>query len=369
MKRWVRVFSRTGQPLRRGVNRSYLNPNLLMVRSDFLNSLLKAPNLRPGLWIFPLLAVLALMPAASAQDFTLQGSPFSPFAIDPGGNASSNITITPLNGFAGTVALTCTVTPVQTVGTSPSCQISPDSVTPPGGATATITTLGTVVPALYVVTVTGTGPDGPVSTQQDLTVLAVTPQFTITVQTAVAPSSVPAGSGAQGIVTVNPINGYTGVVTLYCSSITPLVTIPPICSFANQQPVTITNGEIGTSTITINTVGPVPNTSITHPRSRFNALWLSLPLLGLVGLGAATGGKRNRKIWMLLALFVVTGAFLLMPACGGSNNTSTPNGITPNNSYSFTVSGVDTNGVVSGNAGSSSTNPTVSLTVTNPINH
>jgi len=365
------VFSRTGQPLRRGVNRSYLNRNLLMVRSEFLNSLLKAPNAQPGLWIFLLLAVSAMVltPAASAQDFTLQASPFSPFAVDPGGNASSNITIAPLNGFTGTVALTCTVAPIQTVGTSPGCLISPDSVTPPGGATATITTTGDVVPALYVITVTGTSPSGPVSVQQDLTVLAVTPQFTITVQTPVAPSSVPAGSGAQGIVTVNPINGYTGVVTLYCSSITPLVTIPPICSFANQQPVTITNGEIGTSTITINTIGPVPNTSIAHPRSRFNALWLSLPMLGLVGLGAATGGKRRRKIWALLGIFVVSGAFMLMPACGGSNNTSTPNGITPNNSYSFTVSGVDTNGVVSGNAGSTSTNPTVTLTVTNPINH
>ncbi len=33
-------------------------------------------------------------------------------------------------------------------------------------------------------------------------------------------------------------------------------------------------------------------------------------------------------------------------------STTTPNGVTPNNSYSFTVSGVDANGVVSSNTGS-----------------
>jgi hypothetical protein len=43
--------------------------------------------------------------------------------------------------------------------------------------------------------------------------------------------------------------------------------------------------------------------------------------------------------------------------------------VTPNNTYSFTVVGVDANGVVSSNTGSStSANPTVSLTVTSPAN-
>jgi hypothetical protein len=91
-------------------------------------------------------------------------------------------------------------------------------------------------------------------------------------------------------------------------------------------------------------------------------------MLALVGLGAAVGGKRSRKAWGLLALFVMSGALCLTPACGNSTpSTTTPNGVTPNNSYTFTVSGVDANGVISSNTGSTTTaNPTVSLTVNTP---
>ena len=71
----------------------------------------------------------------------------------------------------------------------------------------------------------------------------------------------------------------------------------------------------------------------------------------------------------MLSLFVLSGVLLLIPACTNtnSNTTTTPNGITPANTYSFTIVGVDTNGVVSSNTGSTtSAGPTVSLTVTAP---
>ncbi len=114
-------------------------------------------------------------------------------------------------------------------------------MTPPASATATITTTGLTTTVGYTITITGTASTGTQTTPAlQLTVLAVTPQFTITVQQAVVPSSVPAGSGGVGIVNINPINGYTsppdpnnpnGGVQLSCATITPLVTIPPVCSF------------------------------------------------------------------------------------------------------------------------------------------
>jgi hypothetical protein len=94
---------------------------------------------------------------------------------------------------------------------------------------------------------------------------------------------------------------------------------------------------------------------------------LPLPLLALVGVGAAAGGKRSRTAWGVLALFVLGGSLLLLPGCGTntSTTTTTPNGVTPNNSYSFTLVGVDPAGNVSSNTGTGTTNtpPTVSLTV------
>ena len=97
----------------------------------------------------------------------------------------------------------------------------------------------------------------------------------------------------------------------------------------------------------------------------FYALWLPIPLL--VGIGAATGGKRARKAWGLIALFVLSASLLLIPACGNTTNTtSTPNGITPANSYTFTIVGVDQDGVVSSDVSATNTGPTVTLTVTTP---
>jgi hypothetical protein len=319
-----------------------------------------------------LAGLLALPSLASAQNFTLQAAAMSPDAVPPGGTSSSNITIGTDPSFTGTVDLVCVVTPSspQTIVDPPACTISPSTVTPPASASATITTQGLTTTVSYNIAITGTAAStGQVVTaSQTLTVLAITPQFTITIQKAVVPSSVPAGSGGEGTININPINGYvspqgTGI-TLSCSSITPLVTIPPVCSF---NPATVAlNGTLATSTLTISTYGPVTTGAAAHSRT-FYSLWMPLPMLALVGLGAAVGGKRSRKAWGLLALFVISGALFLMPACGNTTTAiTTPNGTTPSNTYTFTVQGVDTDGVISSNTGSTTTNPSVSLTVTTP---
>ncbi len=328
-----------------------------------------------GISALCLLAVfLGMLSGASAQSFTLQAGPLSEDAVAPGGTSSAQVTVGTVNGFSSTVDLSCAVTPAQPQTTldTPTCAVSPATLTPPASASATITTKGETSTVRYGVTVTGTAASNAQTTTTPplyMTVLAVTPQFTITVEKAASPGSVPAGSSGVAVININPIYGYTAPapgVTLSCSSITPLVTIPPICSF-NPNPVP---PGVTSSTLTISTYGPVVTTTgaVVRPRglyAGFYAMWLPLPMLALVGLGAAAGGKRSRKAWGLLALFVLSGTFLLMPACSNtSTSTATPNGVTPNGTYTITVSGVDNHGVVSSNAGSTSTNPTVSLTVT-----
>jgi len=328
------------------------------------------------------MAFLTLLSSASAQDFTLQAAPFSPDAVAPGGTSSSNITIGSTNGSPDTVALTCQVSSTQATTSMPACAVSPTTVTSPAGATATVTTTGETTTVGYTITITGTGTTGVLTTTQSLTVLAVTPQFTITVLSPVVPNSVPAGSGAQGTIIINPINGYSSPtqqvggktikgITLSCGSITPLVTLPPICSFNPASPEV--KGAAVTSTLTVNTFGPIiGSAAVAHPRHFYYALWMPFPMLALLGLGAVAGGKRSRKTraWSLLALFVMTGALFLTPACGNTAaTTTTPNGVTPNNTYTLTVEGVDLDGVVSSNTTSTnSANPTVTLTVTSPTN-
>jgi hypothetical protein len=319
---------------------------------------------------------MGLAPAARAQgtsEFKLSAPLIDPNAVAPGGVASIPITVGSMGGFSGSVNLTCQVTSNQTTVTSPPvCAVSPSAVKPPATATATITTTGTTTPVRYSIAITGTTatPTTYTAPSLGLTVLAVTPQFTITVESAVAPSSVPAGSGAEGTITVNPTNGYTspsGGITLYCSSITPLVTIAPVCSFSPTGPSLQVSSNPATSTLTISTFGPVASRAVASPRT-FYAMWLPVPLVGFLGIGAAVGGKRSRKIFGMLAIFVVTGSLLLLPACSGTNtvSNSTPNGVTPANSYTFTIVGVDANGVVSSNTGTNNAATTVSLTVTAP---
>jgi hypothetical protein len=324
------------------------------------------------------IVVAGLSEAARGQgtsEFTLQAASFDPDAVAPSGVSSSTITIGSVNNTSVAVNLTCQVSSQQPATSAPVCTLSPASVTTPATATATVTTQSTTTTQAYNVTITGTGPTTTFTTPPvPLTVLAVSPQFTINVSSAVAPSSVSAGNGATGTVTVNPVYGYVtpnkGGITLSCASITPLVTIAPVCSFTYPKGGTSlqVNGTTSASaTLNISTFGPI-TTGAQMKRGAFG-LWLALPLVGLVGFGAATGGKRARGAWVVLTLVTLFGIFALTPACGNSpTSTTTPNGVTPANTYTFTIIGVDSNGVLSSNT-SSTTNTSgtsATLTVTAP---
>ena len=325
-------------------------------------------------------AALVLLPAALAQpDFTLTApGSMSPDATAPGGTSSANLTMVAGSGFVGPVTLGCTVTPTVAITSSyfPTCVVSPATLTASGGASATVTTYLQTPQISYTIAFTGTDTSGTQTSQLNLTVLSVSPQFTITVQRAAAPSSVVAGTGATAVVNVNPLDGYStptgGYITLYCASITPLVTVAPVCSFSTNpsKSLQINGNTTVPSTLTISTFGPISCAAV-YSRS-FYAFWLSIPMIGLVGLGATARDKKRRKVWGVMALFVLGGALLLLPACGNTiNNTCTssttaPNGTTPANTYTLTIIGVDSNGVVSSNSSSTSGGASVSLGVTAP---
>jgi len=115
--------------------------------------------------------------------------------------------------------------------------------------------------------------------------------------------------------------------------------------------------------MTINTFGTQQTTAeLFLPRILHSfrlAFWLGVPALALAGLGA--GGRKRR----LLALFTGLGlaaTIILLPACGGISPTSnnTLGYVTPKNTYTLAITGVDQNGVSPSNTG---TLATISLTV------
>jgi trimeric autotransporter adhesin len=290
--------------------------------------------------------------------FTLSVSQFTPAtAVVPGGTATATIDLEASPGFSGLVSLTCSVTsgPATGLPPAPQCSISPQSQIPPAdGPALNITTTGGTTNATpagtYQITVTGTSPGA--TTQTVLLFLNVsdlTEDYTLSVlPTTALPSPIPAGSSATTTVTITPIGSYTGSVTLACLSITPVVTAAPYCTFAPPS-VSVTSSSGATSTLTINTFGLAPSTSKLWNPSLFYAFWLAVPGLALVGAG--TGGRHKRKLIGMLILVAVIGGLLLLPACNsGTIGRTARNGqVTPNNTYTFTLTATDANGAAPSN--------------------
>jgi trimeric autotransporter adhesin len=279
------------------------------------------------------IAVVVILPRAYGQaNFTLAASAPYPSAVDPGGSSISTITVGTINNISsGSVALSCTVAPLQTNGAT--CSIL-SSVTPPATPTLTITTTTLTPPTLYTITVTGTVGTSTLTVPVNLSVLAVTPAYTLS-DTTPNPSSVHAGSAATATVTATPISGYSGSVTFSCSTISPTVTPAPVCSF-NPPTVTVTNSAAASSTLTISTTGP--SATRLHRSTIFYALWLPL---ALIGGGLSTTSRLWKKLlgWLLLGM-IVSGIMVTI-GCGNSTSSSTTS--TPNNTYTFTLSAIDQN--------------------------
>lgn len=320
-----------------------------------------------GLLLVPAaLFCLALNAQAQTFSLTIPGG-FASNAVNPGGTDTASLVINPLNGGVnGTVALSCAITPAPPNGNQ-GCTVSPQTVTPPTGASISVdtaytgTTSGTWPPGAYTVTITGTAGAETETASASFAVLNVTGAFNILVPQPIAPASVPAGNSAQGTIEISPINGYSGMVTLSCATVTPLVLSPPVCNF-NPTTVNVAGAPVP-ATITITTTGPLQVTSA--PRSRIlYALWLPLPMLALAGIGAAAGGRRIARASSTIALLMLVACILFLPACQNATNTGTPSigtgTVTPNNTYTFTITGVDQNGT----AATTTTGSTVKLTVT-----
>ncbi len=308
-------------------------------------------------------------PLAAAQTFTLTSSGFTPSAgVESNSRATAGINVSTTDNYTGSVALTCTVEAQGGAATLPLCQISPTSETPNGTASLTVTT-GGVSPGTYPVTVTGTGTTPPLSQSVTLYLnVVVTPEaYTLTVSTLINPSTVTAGNAANATITITPIGSYSGNVTLSCLSITPPVKAAPYCSFENSSStgptVAVSSGAPATATLTISTYGTLQNQAKRTTPRVFYALWFALPGLALAGIGA--GGRHRKKLFGLLLLLVMATSILVLPSCGSTNPTSNnSNGlVTPKNTYTITLTGVDANGISPSNTTTTTTAATVSLTV------
>jgi len=317
-------------------------------------------NVRAVVFALLLLAFSAASASRAFGQFTLSSpSGLQPSAVDPGGTAVATLTLGPPSGFAGTVSLTCAVTSNQVGVILPQCAISPTSAVPPASPALTVTTTGGPPAGLYTITVTATSGATTETIQMGLSIVSEAENYTLSVlPTTATPSPITAGNPATSVVTVTPVGSYGSsvphMVTLACLSVTPIVPDGPFCSFvattgASMLPantVLISGGATATATMTITTLGVTPVTNLRRGRV-FYAFWLLVPGLAVVVVSA---GRRKKNFLAAFLLMAVAGSLLLMPACGSTAHTNSPNGeITPKNTYMFTLSATDENGAAPSN--------------------
>lgn len=213
------------------------------------------------------IASFKLSPCGSAQDFSLSAAPSS-VSTAPGGSTSSTITVTPTGGFTGGVALSISGVPFgATASFSPATTTSTSVLTLDAGTAASGT---------YALTVQGTSGSLTHTTTVSFTITP-NPDFSLSA----SPSSLTVAQGTSGTttITVAPLNGFAGSVTLSASGLpagatgtfapvttatTSVLTINAGTAAPGSYPVTITgtSGSL-TRTVPITLTVPIPNFSLT----------------------------------------------------------------------------------------------------------
>ncbi len=197
-------------------------------------------------------AAYVIQAATTPGTFSLSGT--SPAPITQGDAATSTITVTPSNGFTGSVALSCAVTSSPAGGTgTPACAVAQPAAisgTGPAMAALTFTTQAATSPGTYTVTVTGTSAS--LIETATVTILVSSPTVTPSFTLSATPASVNAGTNAISMITIAPAGGFLGSVVLTCTVTGPAgASDPPTCSAA--QPTAISGNTAVTAPLTVST--------------------------------------------------------------------------------------------------------------------
>jgi hypothetical protein len=181
------------------------------------------------------------MLSLTVPSFSLSASP-NAVTITQGSQGTSTITITPLNGFSGSVTLSATGLP-----NGVTAAFSPNPAT--SSSTLTLTASATTATGTATVTITGTS-----GTLTETTTLSLTVNLAPSFSLSASPNAVTITQGSQGTstITITPLNGFSGSVTLSASGLPNGVT----AAFSS-------NPTTGTSTLTLTASGSATTAAAT----------------------------------------------------------------------------------------------------------
>jgi hypothetical protein len=183
-------------------------------------------------------------------DFSLSATPPSQTVIRPG-STTYTVTVTPENGYTGTVNLTVSGCPSNTT-----CTLNPTSSGSPNypKATLTVQTSKTTPLGTYTLTITGTDTANHLTHTTTVQLVVVIPDFSISASP--ASRSVRRGNSTTYAVTATPSNGFAGSVTFSVSG-------SPANTSHTFTPPSVTLPPAGNSTLTESTTKQTPTGTLT----------------------------------------------------------------------------------------------------------
>ena len=277
---------------------------------------------------------------------TLSGTPVSVVA---GATGTSTLTITPTNGFSGTVTLECNFSYVGGANDVPTCS---STVTISGNAPTTITlsiqTQPGTTPEQYTLGVNAVDSSGNLIANTNTAIVAVTvtapaPSFALT-NTPVSIAT-PGISGTSTI-TISPSGGFTGSVALSCTVTGPATAVDlPTCSVA--APPAIAGAAAVSATLTIYTTAPASTSNPTgytaaphNPLKRIFTLGGGGVLSAFLFSGLSIRRRKGKTLLGLLLLLAIAGAAI---GCGGAKAAAPANPGTTQGTYTVNVTGTSGN--------------------------
>jgi len=200
----------------------------------------------------------ALAPTSTTPTFTLSASP-NAVSVVQGGNGSSTVTTTAVDGFDSAVALSATGQPsTVTVG------FSPTSIAAPGSGTSSVTlAVGSTTPTgTYTITVTGTGGDVTQTATISLTVTSSNPAA-FTLSASPTSLSITRGSSGTSKITTTASGSFNSAISLSASgqgsgetiTFSPTSIAAPGSGTSTMTIKTTSRATTGTRTITITATG------------------------------------------------------------------------------------------------------------------
>ena len=260
--------------------------------------------------------------AVSTTGFTISPAAITlPLAASSGTTVTDTITLSSVDAFSGTVALTCAVTTASGTAAG-NCSLSSPSVSVAAGGTATsvltVSNTGMTAGTLSVVISGLSGAVG--ATSPAITVNVGTGGFTVTPTTNSLTFTSGATTGNSSSVTLASVGGFAGQVSLTCSISSSTAFYQPTCSVTPAS-VALTSGGTASATVTVASTTAVTVTS--SLRGAQAPFFLRMILGGsafAVAMFFGFARRRERSLPQLFLLGLLTLSLGSLAGCGGGGN-------------------------------------------------